>query len=75
MRPKKFRTLDEFMPALFESWTWKKLTEEERARFCTNIVFVPQSGSHEERMEQLACVYSMFLVGCGYDGINWRAEK
>ena len=61
---------------IIKSWTWAKLTNEEKNRFgdevnkeITRKVVV---GSYRQRWEILNALYSMFLEGCGYNGMNWR---
>lgn len=61
---------------IVKSWTWAKLTNDERNKFggelnkeTTKKVI---SGTYKQRWEILNALYSMFLEGCGYDGGNWR---
>ena len=61
---------------IVKSWTWAKLTREERNKFgdelnketTKKIIF----GTYEQRWETLNTLYSMFLEGCGYNGGSWR---
>ena len=61
---------------IVKSWTWAKLTNDERNKFggelnkeTTKKVI---SGTYKQRWEILNALYSMFLEGCSYDGGNWR---
>ena len=62
---------------IIKSWTWARLTNEEKNRFGDEVskeinrkkVIV---GSYRQRWEILNALYSMFLEGCGYNGMNWR---
>ena len=61
---------------IVKSWTWAKLTNDERNKFgdelnkeATKKII---SGTYRQRCEILNALYSMFLEGCGYNGVNWR---
>ena len=61
---------------IVKSWTWAKLTNDERNKFgdelnkeATKRII---SGTYKQRWEILNALYSMFLEGCGYNGVNWR---
>ena len=61
---------------IIKSWTWAKLTNDERNKFgdelnkeATKKII---SGTYKQRWEILNALYSMFLEGCGYNGVNWR---
>ena len=61
---------------IIKSWTWAKLTNDERNKFgdelnkeATKKII---SGTYRQRCEILNALYSMFLEGCGYNGVNWR---
>ena len=61
---------------IVKSWTWAKLTNDERNKFgdelnkeATKKII---SGTYKQRWEILNALYSMFLEGCGYNGVNWR---
>ena len=61
---------------IIKSWTWAKLTNDERNKFgdelnkeATKRII---SGTYKQRWEILNALYSMFLEGCGYNGGNWR---
>ena len=62
---------------IFNSWTWEKLTDDERA------VFVDQMdswcnyrglliGTYKQRWEILNEMYHVYLLGVGYKPIGWR---
>ena len=61
---------------IIKSWTWAKLTNDERNKFgdelnkeATKKII---SGTYKQRWGILSALYSMFLDGCGYSGCNWR---
>ena len=61
---------------IVKSWTWEKLTNDERNKFGDELNKETTkkiiSGTYEQRWETLNTLYSMFLEGCGYNGGNWR---
>ena len=61
---------------IVKSWTWEKLTREERNKFGDELSKETTkkiiSGTYRQRCEILNALYSMFLEGCGYNGGNWR---
>ena len=61
---------------IVKSWTWAKLTNDERNKFGDELNKETTkkiiSGTYRQRCEILNALYSMFLDGCGYNGVNWR---
>jgi len=62
---------------IIKSWTWAKLTDEEKNRFGDEInKSITQKevikGTYRQRWEILNALYSMFLEGLGYKPIGWR---
>ena len=61
---------------IVKSWTWEKLTREEINKFGDELNKETTkkiiSGTYRQRWEVLNALYSMFLVGCGYNGGTWR---
>ena len=61
---------------IIKSWTWTKLTNDERNKFGDELNKETTkkiiSGTYRQRCEILNALYSMFLEGCGYNGVNWR---
>ena len=57
-----------------KSWTWEKLTEEERKRFINMHVFDKIKGTDKQRIEWLNTIYTAFLSALGYKPIGWREE-
>lgn len=59
-----------------KSWTWERLTEEERERFISmSGVFNEIKGTDGMRRAWLSTVYSAFLSGVGYTDFTWRSTK
>lgn len=67
---KKENTINSFMEILKKSWTWGKLTEEEKARFCAFVRNEKIRGK-----KALYAHYKVFLSGCGYKPIGWRCNE
>ena len=57
------------------SWTWEKLTEEERQRFIRMNVFDRIKGNDATRVEWLNTIYQAYLTALGYKTIGWREES
>lgn len=61
---------------IIKSWTWAKLTGEEKNKFGDELnKGITQkiiSGTYKQRVAILSALYSMFLEGCGYNGGTWR---
>ncbi len=67
-----------YIEMIKESWTWAKLTQEERQTFL-DLLEHPQGkrvikGSYQERYEACDCLYYAFLCGLGYskNPCKWR---
>lgn len=63
-----------FQNVIKKSWTWQKLTEEERKRFINMNVFDRIKGNDNTRVEWLNTIYQSFLSALGYKPIGWREE-
>lgn len=63
-----------FQNVIKKSWTWAKLTEEERKRFIDMNVFEKIKGTDKQRVEWLNTIYTAFLSALGYKPIGWREE-
>lgn len=61
-----------FNTVIVKSWTWERLTDDEKERFKTCIDFSRIKGSQRQRVEVLNMVYSAFLHGLGYTPTGWR---
>ena len=66
------QTVDEFYESLTQSWTWKRLTEEEKKKFNNMNVLNRLKGTNNQRIDSLNLIYHAFLLGLGYDSPNWR---
>lgn len=66
---------DYLQEVIKKSWTWDKLTEEERQRFMNMNVFYKIKGNDKTRIEWLNTIYHSFLSALGYKPIGWREDK
>ena len=64
-----------FETVTIHSWTWERLTEEERYRFLNLPVWKHIKGTKKQRLEIFHAIYHAFLVGLGYDAIGWRETE
>lgn len=66
---------DYFQAVIKKSWTWAKLTEQEKQRFIDGNDFDVICGNDKQRVEWLNSMYHAFLMGCGYEPIGWRENE
>lgn len=66
-------TSEYFQNVIKNSWTWERLTEEEKQRFTDLNIFSEIKGNKDTREQWLFTIYAGFLAGLGCDGrIRWR---
>ena len=75
----KEEAVKDFCTMIWQSWTYARLTPEERSRFfelLTTERFKKYRiiGTYKQRLEALQGYYEMFLAGCGYKPTGWRGE-
>ena len=61
-----------FQNIIKKSWTWEKLTNEERKRFIDMDVFDKIKGNDQTRIEWLNTIYQSFLAALDFKPIGWR---
>lgn len=64
-----------FKNVIKNSWTWERLTEEEKRRFVNLDIFSEIKGNKDAREQWLFTIYAGFLFGCGYDDFGWRETE
>lgn len=70
---KQSNTISDYMERVIKkSWTWEKLTDDEKKRFLAMKVFDRIKGSDAARIEWLNTIYSAFLDALEYKPIGWR---
>ena len=67
------------MKVFENSWTFNKLTREEKEKyyriFTSDEIKNSLTGTEKQIIQTLNVVYSAFLTGIGYNGYNWRETK
>lgn len=66
---------EDYLKFIENSWTWEKLTKEERQRFFLVVKKTKIFGTYEQRKEILQSIYLAFLYGLDYSPICWREKK
>lgn len=76
---KKEHTGREWLAKIMNSWTWARLTEEEKDLFIDDVLLVHDSivkGTARQRWSILNALYHTYLVGLGYrDTMTWREGR
>lgn len=66
----------DFGHVVMQSWTYARMTEEEKDRALSAILFAKNQGllfgNYYQRWHQLDAIYNAFLLGIGCDGAKWR---
>ena len=55
-----------FRKKMEESWTYSRLSDQEKINLDKVFEMTPIRGNYLDRMEILACIYNAFLFGAGY---------
>ena len=75
----KEQARDNYFEMIKDSWTYGKLTKEERERFTELLYSIQVSnclkGNYKQRWEIVQAIYHSFLVGLNYNPINWREDE
>lgn len=76
MKMKKEQAQADFVEMIKISWTYGKLTEQEKENALTALWNVNSlRGNYQQRWDFLNDIYTAFLLGAGYDDYNWRSEN
>lgn len=75
----KEKALEEIYENIKRSWTYERLTKEEKERL-EMILFSPVvvnnlKGTYGQRYRILFAIYHGFLMGLDYQPVGWREEK
>lgn len=61
------------------SWTFERLSADEKERCINSFLFAEEQkiikGSYRDRIQIMNAIYSGFLSGLGYSGVDWREEE
>lgn len=75
----KEKALNNFYENIKKSWTYKRLTKEERERLAITlfspVVVNNLKGTYGQRYRMLFAIYHSFLMALDYNPTNWREEK
>lgn len=75
----KENVLEDFVKMTEQSWTYKKMTQEEKNRlvevFYGGTIENSLKGTYRQRWAILQAVYYSFLMGLDYNPTNWREEE
>lgn len=69
MEKQKEFAIPDYMDMIKKSWTWAKLTEDEKSAFrevVSKASMYTIKGTYMQRWETLCWLYDAFLSGCGY---------
>lgn len=77
---KDFDAVDDYIyNIIVKSWTWERLTTEEKEKFLHSIYLIKQQnhiqGTKKQRQIQIMNFYNFFLDGLGYSWSGWRESK
>lgn len=64
-----------FQNVIKKSWSWEKLTDEERQRFIDMKMFDKIKGNDQARSEWLNTIYQSFLAALEFTPIGWRESE
>ena len=75
----KNKALDDYKEIICQSWTYRKLTIEEKERLekTLNHTSIKEclKGDYYQRMNIMTAIYTAFLYGVGYSGFDWREKE
>lgn len=57
------------------TWTWQRLTDDERGRMVEALERVQLRGTFREQVEQIYIAEYAFLFDLGYNPIEWRETE
>ena len=64
-----------FHNVIEKSWTWSRLTEDEKQRFINMNVFERIRGDEQTKKEWLCTIYESYIEALGYKPIGWRETE
>lgn len=78
MNKNKELVLSDFINMIKNSWTYAKMTYEERIKLLdmldSNRTKDALKGTYNNRWSVLQAIYGAYLIGIGYDNFNWRED-
>ena len=75
----KEKALWDFKEMIKKSWTYGKMTSEEKKTW-EKVLFSTRTknslkGNYNTRWEILQAIYGAYLLGIGYNNFNWRESE
>ena len=75
----KEKAISDFIEMIKKSWTYEKLTNEEKRNFENSVMWAINNkcinGSYNNRCKILHSLYNTFLIAIGYTGEKWREQE
>lgn len=75
----KEKALYDFKVMIEQSWTYEKMTREEKdnwERVLNDVRTITcLKGNYDIRWNILQALYMSYLIGIGYDSFNWRESE
>ena len=75
----KEKALYDFKVMIEKSWTYEKMTREEKdnwERVLNDVRTITcLKGNYDTRWNILQALYMSYLIGIGYDSFNWRESE
>lgn len=69
----------DFMQMIRNSWTWARLTFQERIDFANSVDWAIKQnailGTYKQRYQIVQALYLTFLMALGYGESDWRDKK
>jgi hypothetical protein len=79
MNKDKEKVLEDFINMIKDSWTYARLTKEEKENFIDHLSWQRTKhilkGTYKQRWETLNELYWFYLLGIGYKDFNWRESE
>lgn len=72
MTKNKENARTDYINIITKSWTWDRMTTDERNRCNETLHMARLHGRYEQRYETLQDVYYSFLMALDYKPIGWR---
>lgn len=77
MKKDKMQAITDFKKMIFNSWTYDRMTRDERERLALALDGVQAheiKGNYNARIAALNLAYNSFLLAIGYTGFKWREK-
>lgn len=71
----KDKAQSDYLIVVSQSWTFHRMTSEERKHILLVLEIAKVKGSYKKRWEHLNDIYKSFLDSIGYTPTNWREPE